>query len=209
MAFVSGVSSAGRASARVPAACSQAAGRAARVRMAAETVGDKVEDKVEDTNPKSPLDAPGLFDEDMLGGEIFSSSSSSFLTTEMKPIPMPDFDDVKVTVSEEELVSRAEKYRNRLVETRNKFKRSDNDTGSAEYQIAQLTVKIAQLTEHLNEHPKDYSSRRGLQKMVEKRKKLFRYLYSEDVSRVSSIISALGIRFNLENLAVKNRYGNK
>lgn len=62
-------------------------------------------------------------------------------------------------------------FSKKRIETRNRFKTHENDSGSPEFQIAQLTVKIEQLTVHLNEHKKDYSSRRGLQAMVEKRKK--------------------------------------
>ena len=75
-----------------------------------------------------------------------------------------------------------------------KFKRSEHDTGSAEVQIAILTKKINLLTEHLKEHKKDNHSRRGLLKMVGKRRSLLDYLMRKDVNRYRALIAKLGIR---------------
>ncbi|MCK4258671.1 MAG: 30S ribosomal protein S15 [Halanaerobiales bacterium] len=74
------------------------------------------------------------------------------------------------------------------------FQLSEGDTGSPEVQIAILTTRIKLLTEHLKEHKKDHHSRRGLLKMVGKRKGLLRYLKNNDVTRYRTIISTLGIR---------------
>ena len=70
----------------------------------------------------------------------------------------------------------------------------DTDTGSPEVQIAVLTRRIADLTEHLKEHKKDNHSRRGLFKMVGKRRNLLNYLKKTDIERYRAIIAKLGIR---------------
>ncbi len=75
-----------------------------------------------------------------------------------------------------------------------KYQRDEKDTGSPEVQIALLTERISQLTEHLKEHKQDHSSRRGLLKMVGQRRKLLRYLQNKDVERYRELISSLGIR---------------
>ncbi len=74
------------------------------------------------------------------------------------------------------------------------YKRADNDTGSPEVQIAILTTRINELTEHLKEHRKDHSSRRGLLKMVGTRSALLKYVKNRDVNRYRAIISRLGLR---------------
>ena len=70
----------------------------------------------------------------------------------------------------------------------------ETDTGSPEVQIAILTERIAQLTEHLKTHAKDNHSRRGLLKMVGKRRKLLDYLMRKDIERYRACIAKLGIR---------------
>ena len=70
----------------------------------------------------------------------------------------------------------------------------EGDTGSPEVQIAILTRRINQLTEHLKANPKDNHSRRGLLQMVSKRKKFLNYLTKVDINRYRSIIERLGIR---------------
>ena len=70
----------------------------------------------------------------------------------------------------------------------------ENDTGSPEVQIAILTKRINDLTEHLKEHKKDHHSRRGLFKMVGHRRRLLGYLMKVDVERYRTIIAKLGIR---------------
>ncbi len=74
------------------------------------------------------------------------------------------------------------------------FETHDGDTGSPEVQIALLTKKIIELTEHLKVHRKDFSSRRGLLKMVGKRNALLKYVRSKDEKRYRDIISRLGLR---------------
>lgn len=74
------------------------------------------------------------------------------------------------------------------------FKLHDGDTGSPEVQIAILTKRINELNEHLKEHKKDHHSRRGLLKMVGKRRNLLRYLKDKDIERYRNIIERLAIR---------------
>ena len=70
----------------------------------------------------------------------------------------------------------------------------ENDTGSPEVQVAILTERIAQLTEHLKVHPHDNHSRRGLLKMVGKRRNMLDYLARKDIERYRALIAKLGIR---------------
>ena len=74
------------------------------------------------------------------------------------------------------------------------FARSEGDTGSPEVQIAVLTERIQELTEHLKEHPKDHHSRRGLLKMVGQRRGLLGYLKDKDIERYRALIERLGLR---------------
>ena len=75
-----------------------------------------------------------------------------------------------------------------------KYARHEGDTGSPEVQIAVLTRRINDLTEHLKTHKKDHHSRRGLLKMVGHRRNLLNYLMKKDINRYRSIIEKLGIR---------------
>ena len=75
-----------------------------------------------------------------------------------------------------------------------KYGAHDGDTGRAEVQIALLTKRINELTPHFNQHKKDHHSRRGLLKMVGKRRRLLDYLIKKDINRYRQIISELGIR---------------
>ena len=72
--------------------------------------------------------------------------------------------------------------------------RSEGDTGSPEVQIALLSTRIAELTEHLKTHSKDHHSRRGLLRMVGRRRRLLDYLQREDIERYRAIIAKLGLR---------------
>jgi small subunit ribosomal protein S15 len=74
------------------------------------------------------------------------------------------------------------------------FETHEGDTGSPEVQIALLTNKINELTEHLKIHRKDHASRRGLLKMVGTRSALLKYVSNKDVKRYQKIISRLGLR---------------
>ena len=74
------------------------------------------------------------------------------------------------------------------------FGRKEGDTGSPEVQVALLTERIKSLTEHLKVHKKDNHSRRGLLKMVGKRRNLLNYLAKKDVQRYRDIVEKLGLR---------------
>ncbi|HWC20704.1 MAG TPA: 30S ribosomal protein S15 [Flexivirga sp.] len=70
----------------------------------------------------------------------------------------------------------------------------EGDTGSPEVQIAMLTQRITDLTEHARQHPHDHHSRRGLLLLVGKRKRMLRYLETVDIERYRSLIKRLGLR---------------
>jgi len=70
----------------------------------------------------------------------------------------------------------------------------EGDTGSAEVQIALLTERINELTEHFQKHPKDFAGRRGLLRLVGRRRNMLNYVRNQDVERYRSIIKALGLR---------------
>jgi small subunit ribosomal protein S15 len=72
--------------------------------------------------------------------------------------------------------------------------RSTGDTGSSEVQIAVLTTRIAELTEHLKLHKHDHHSRRGLLMLVGRRRRLLEYLKREDIARYRDIVAKLGLR---------------
>lgn len=75
-----------------------------------------------------------------------------------------------------------------------KYGKSATDTGSPEAQIALFTERINRLTEHLQQHPKDHSTRLGLLRLVGKRRKLLNYLMKKDIEGYRSLIADLGIR---------------
>ncbi len=76
----------------------------------------------------------------------------------------------------------------------NTFKRDENDTGSSEVQIALLTQRINELTEHLKVHKKDNHSRRGLLQMVGKRRNLLNYLAKNDLPKYREVVEKLNLR---------------
>ena len=74
------------------------------------------------------------------------------------------------------------------------YRRAEDDTGSPEVQIAVLTKRIQDLTEHLKTHKKDHHSRRGLLRLVGQRRRLLDYLRGKDANRYKKLIEGLGIR---------------
>ena len=74
------------------------------------------------------------------------------------------------------------------------YRLHENDTGSAEVQVALLTERIKELTEHMKIHKKDHSSRRGLLMLVNKRRRLLEYLNGQDNGRYKTLIQRLGLR---------------
>jgi len=74
------------------------------------------------------------------------------------------------------------------------YRTHENDTGSTESQVAVLTARITELTQHLREHNHDESTRRGLLKLVGQRRRLLKYLNAESVERYRTLIAKLGLR---------------
>ncbi len=74
------------------------------------------------------------------------------------------------------------------------FKLHDSDTGSPEVQVALLSTRIKEITEHLKIHTKDYHTRRGLLKLIGQRRRLLDYIMKKDIARYRKLIKALGIR---------------
>ncbi|HPF29907.1 MAG TPA: 30S ribosomal protein S15 [Lachnospiraceae bacterium] len=74
------------------------------------------------------------------------------------------------------------------------FARTEGDTGSPEVQVAVLSARIEELTAHLKDHPNDHHSRRGMYKMIGKRRGLLNYLMGMDIERYRTLIEKLGIR---------------
>lgn len=76
----------------------------------------------------------------------------------------------------------------------NEYKQADKDTGSPEVQVSLMTGRIKYLTDHFKAHKKDFHSRRGLQELVNKRRKLLKYLKKNDQARYQTLIQNLGLR---------------
>ena len=84
--------------------------------------------------------------------------------------------------------------KDRKAELVEQFKRGEADTGSPEVQVALLTARITELTEHMRQHKKDFSSRRGLLKLVSQRSDQLKYLRQTDRARYQAVIQKLGLR---------------
>jgi small subunit ribosomal protein S15 len=82
----------------------------------------------------------------------------------------------------------------KTVEIIDKFRAHESDTGGTEVQVALLSERIANLTEHFKTHHKDHASRRGLLKLVGQRRRLLNYLKRKDVNRYRELINRLGLR---------------
>ena len=79
-----------------------------------------------------------------------------------------------------------------------KYGKSDTDTGSAEVQVAILSARIKELTEHMKSHQKDFHTRRGLLMLVGRRRRLLSYIKKNDIVEYRELIKALGIRDNIQ-----------
>jgi small subunit ribosomal protein S15 len=98
---------------------------------------------------------------------------------------------LQIKIVKEDVVSLSKSEKQAIID---EYSRSPDDTGSPEVQIALLTTRISQLTEHLKEHKHDEHSRRGLIKMVGQRRRHLTYLSRQDPHRYREIISRLGLR---------------
>ena len=96
---------------------------------------------------------------------------------------------LKEKQEEKEMISKEKK-----TAIMNEYARTPGDTGSPEVQVAVLTARIQELTEHLKENPKDHHSRRGMLKMVGQRRGLLEYLKKKDIERYRALIEKLGLR---------------
>lgn len=105
-----------------------------------------------------------------------------------------DIEGEDVGASEEDDTPASFLSQQRIAELRVQYRRHETDSGSPEYQVAGMTERISHLTQHLKEHPKDFSTRRGLVALVNKRRRLLNYLYSENQQAYVDIVSGLGIR---------------
>ena len=78
------------------------------------------------------------------------------------------------------------------------YGKSETDTGSPEVQVAILTARIKELTEHMKSHKKDFHTRRGLRMLVGKRRRLLSYIKKNDIENYRNLIKSLGIRDNIQ-----------
>ncbi|DBA03777.1 TPA: hypothetical protein N0F65_005667 [Lagenidium giganteum] len=106
----------------------------------------------------------------------------------------PELNQLKAVLSLEN-ASQRELNKAQIAKAIETFQRFPGDTGSSEVQIAVLTQKILRSTAHAQGHKKDHHSRRGLIAMVEKRRKLLKYLRREDLQKYRAVVAALGLRF--------------
>ncbi len=86
----------------------------------------------------------------------------------------------------------------RKAELIKEFGKNEKDSGSAEVQVAILTDRIKELTEHMKSHKKDFHTRRGLLMLVGKRRRLLSYIKKNDIENYRSLIKSLGIRDNIQ-----------
>lgn len=103
--------------------------------------------------------------------------------------PVLVFGDELIFKEDKEMISKEKK-----TAIMNEYARTPGDTGSPEVQVAVLTARIQELTEHLKENPKDHHSRRGMLKMVGQRRGLLSYLKKKDIERYRALIEKLGLR---------------
>ena len=99
------------------------------------------------------------------------------------------FLEINFKKGEDEMISKEKK--SAIIE---QYKINEQDTGSPEVQVAILTTRINELTEHMKKNPKDFHSQRGLSKMVGHRKQLLAYLAKKDIERYRALIKSLGLR---------------
>jgi len=116
--------------------------------------------------------------------------------------------DAEATGEEEETPARFLSAA-RILELRTTWQRHEKDCGSPEFQVAGMTERISHLTAHLKEHPKDFSTRRGLVALVNKRRRLLNYLFQEDEQKYVDIVEALGIRHKVPGAIAskEDKYG--
>ncbi|KAL3797691.1 hypothetical protein ACHAW5_003431 [Stephanodiscus triporus] len=122
-------------------------------------------------------------------GQDYLLDASDLDDSSADPSSSSSYDDDDVALLPASHLSRM-----RIAELRLAHRRHESDVGSPEYQVAGMTERISHLTSHLKSHPKDFSTRRGLVALVNKRRRLLNYLYESDESRYAELVGALGIR---------------
>eukprot|EP00586_Coscinodiscus_wailesii_P002501 CAMPEP_0172484724 /NCGR_PEP_ID=MMETSP1066-20121228/12298_1 /TAXON_ID=671091 /ORGANISM="Coscinodiscus wailesii, Strain CCMP2513" /LENGTH=212 /DNA_ID=CAMNT_0013249425 /DNA_START=138 /DNA_END=776 /DNA_ORIENTATION=- len=126
------------------------------------------------------------------------SSVDDLISEDEDDEPEPDFivsaEDLDAPTNEDFTPSDRFVHMTNIQEAREKYRLHENDSGSPEFQVAGMTERISYLTSHLKTHPKDFSTRRGLVAMVNKRRRLLNYLYSESEERYVNLVKSLGIR---------------
>jgi len=141
------------------------------------------------------------------------SAIDDMVTTEDEPtdylLSTSDLDGDDYLASDEDPTPARFLSAERIIELRETYRRHPTDTGSPEFQVAGMTERISHLTMHLKEHPKDFSTRRGLVALVNKRRRLLNYLFSEDEQRYVDIVGALGIRHKVPGkvMSKEEKYG--
>mmetsp|Transcript_14186 Transcript_14186/g.18565 ORF Transcript_14186/g.18565 Transcript_14186/m.18565 type:complete len:225 (-) Transcript_14186:135-809(-) len=139
--------------------------------------------------------SPGVDDLLTADDEDDDDDEADFLISSSADLEGVEDDDDDVPVSEDIFAAPAAfEFTLKLAEVREQYRKHETDTGSPEYQVASMTERISYLTSHLKMHPKDFSTRRGLVALVNKRRRLLNYLFEEDVERYKSLVAALGIR---------------
>ncbi|CAJ1955109.1 unnamed protein product [Cylindrotheca closterium] len=139
-------------------------------------------------NPRTTLSETALDDEEI--NDIDSPPADDYIVN----VGDLDEDDEEAGIEDDGEPPAWAASQQRMNELREKYRRHDKDTGSPEYQVAGMTERISYLTKHLQQHPKDFSTRRGLVALVNKRRRLLNYLSGEDEKRYVEIVSSLGIR---------------
>ena len=138
--------------------------------------------------------SPGV-DDLLTADDEDDDDDADFLISSSADLEGVEDDDDDAPVSEDIFAAPvAFEFTLKLAEVREQYRKHETDTGSPEYQVASMTERISYLTSHLKMHPKDFSTRRGLVALVNKRRRLLNYLFEEDVERYKSLVAALGIR---------------
>lgn len=132
--------------------------------------------------------------DDLVGAGDDDDEKSRGIGSEEMILSIGDLDASEVPANGEIQPSEAFDHEQRLEEIRGQYKIHETDTGSPEFQVAGMTERINYLTQHLRLNPKDFSTRRGLVALVNKRRRLLNFLFRENVDRYKDLVQGLGIR---------------
>ncbi|CAN8070416.1 unnamed protein product [Agarophyton chilense] len=171
--------------------------------LSSNTTAETLSRRPSDATSTEVADAASAPDSAAIGVSDEALGGESFFTSQPGVMDMIE-EDGDLDVGEIITPEPPAYWRNKAIiqEAQQKFKVHETDSGSPEFQIATLTKRIEYLTVHLKTHPKDFSSTRGLLKMVATRRKLLKYLKRDDPEKFTSIVSGLNIRISqkLRNL---------